>query len=498
MSLKPSKLRRQLRPIHVWAIALGCIVGLGSFVNPGKRFLPNSGVLGTAIAMVLGAMVMIIIAFNYAYMVPKYPKSGGEFTFTKACLGKFPAYICGWFLIAAYLSNVPMNSTAVPLIVDGLDGSMNILKWGFHYTIAGSKIYLGEILFVVFILIIFAFINMKGVKKAGVVQIILTLMLGLSVVALVIATIVSKEISLESIKPFWGFSKSEALIAYNSGEYTGIEAFSHHGIAGMTSAVLATFAIAPWAYVGFDTIPQVAEEFKFSYKKVSVIMIVAIVFGCFIYIANNTIAAIVLDNWPELILESETFPWLLLIAAEKLLGLPGKCLVGIAVSSAVLSGIMGFYLASSRLIYSMSRDGYLPRFFGTLDNQYGIPKNAIWFCLIVSLLGPFLGREALSWFVDMSAIGASIGYFFTCLSTLVTLKKDKDGTFFLKTMSILGILFSVAFVILQLIPIKGLSGVNFVKESYIMFYLWSGLGLLFYIIKEKYDIVIAENSETRK
>lgn len=115
-----------------------------------------------------------------------------------------------------------------------------------------------------------------------------------------------------------GIFKSEALIAYNSGEYTGIEAFSHHGIAGMTSAVLATFAIAPWAYVGFDTIPQVAEEFKFSYKKVSVIMIVAIVFGCFIYIANNTIAAIVLDNWPELILESETFPWLLLISCRKI------------------------------------------------------------------------------------------------------------------------------------------------------------------------------------
>lgn len=98
--------------MHVWSIAFGCIIGWGSFVNPGKKFLSNSGVAGTAIAMVLGALVMIIIAFSYVYMVPKYPKAGGEFTFTKECYGKVPAYVCGWFLVAAYLTNVPMNSTA--------------------------------------------------------------------------------------------------------------------------------------------------------------------------------------------------------------------------------------------------------------------------------------------------------------------------------------------------------------------------------------------------
>ena len=81
-------LRKQLSPMHVWAIAFGCVIGWGSFINPGKKFLPNSGVAGTAIAMVLGALVMMIIAFSYAYMVPKYPKAGGEFTFTKCASAK--------------------------------------------------------------------------------------------------------------------------------------------------------------------------------------------------------------------------------------------------------------------------------------------------------------------------------------------------------------------------------------------------------------------------
>lgn len=200
------QLQRQLSPTHVWAIALG-------------------------------ALVMIIIAFSYAYMVPKYPKTGGEFTFTKMCFGRNMAYVCGWFLVGAYLTNVPMNSTAIGLIVDGLDGSADILKWGLHYQVAGYDVWLGEMLLAMGILILFGILNILGVKKAGIVQTILAALLGISVVTLTIAALVSSKTSLANMAPWWGFHKSDAIV--------------------------------PWAYVGFDTIPQAAEEFKFSYKKVS-------------------------------------------------------------------------------------------------------------------------------------------------------------------------------------------------------------------------------------
>ena len=111
-------LKRQLTPMHVWAIAFGCVIGWGSFINPGKKFLTNSGVAGTAIAMILGALVMVIIAFSFAYMVPKYPRAGGEFTFTKNCFSKTMAFICGWFLVVAYLTTVPMNSTLLERLAD--------------------------------------------------------------------------------------------------------------------------------------------------------------------------------------------------------------------------------------------------------------------------------------------------------------------------------------------------------------------------------------------
>lgn len=471
-------LQRQLSPTHVWALAFGCIIGWGSFVNPGKKFLPHSGVAGTAIAMALGAVVMIIIACSYAYMIPKYPKAGGEFTFTKECFGKRMAFVCGWFLIAAYLTNVPMNSTAIGLIVDGLDGSADILKFGFHYTVAGFEIYFGEMVFASLILLLFGLLNIFGVKKAGIIQTVLSGLLVSSVFVLAVSALVSGKAQGINMKPIWGFDKESAMLAGATTE--NISDFAKGGTGGIISSVLATFAIAPWAYVGFDAIPQAAEEFKFSHKKVIGIMVVAILFGCFVYTTNNTVAAAALQNWPERVMAGE---WVLLVAAEQILGVFGKILIGTAVSCAVLSGIMGFYLASSRLMYSMAKDGYLPHVFGKIDSKYGTPKNAIIFCMIISLSGPILGREALGWFVDMSAIGASMGFFFTSASAVKKMRDDQDGNAGLKAAAVAGVAFSALFMLLQLVPIPGLNGVHFGKESYFMLLVWIAIGLSFYFTK---------------
>ena len=484
-------LKRQLSPTSVWALAFGCVIGWGSFINPGKKFLPNSGVYGTAIAMLLGALVMIIIAFSYAYMVPKYPKAGGEFTFTKNCFGKTMAFLCGWFLVVAYLTNVPMNSTAIPLIVDGLDGNANILQFGWHYTIAGQSVWMGETLFAILILLLFGFLNILGVKKAGFIQTVLAILLATCAFTLCVAGIASAKAKGINMQPVWGFDKKAAAAAGFNGTNdltAAVDRFANKGTSGIIAAILATFAIAPWAFVGFDTIPQAAEEFRFSYKKVMGIMVLAIGFGAFVYISNNTVAAAAQEYWPDRVMAGD---WVLLIAAEELLGTFGKVLIGVGVSCAVLSGIMGFYLASSRLMYSMSRDGYLPEWFGRVDEKHNTPRNAMLFCILVSLAGPILGREALGWFVDMSAIGASIGYFFTCAATLRTMRKDGDGSLRLKVLAVIGVCFSVAFMVLQLIPMEKVTGiqafasVHFGKESYIMLIIWVALGAAFYLKQRK-------------
>ena len=171
-----------------------------------------------------------------------------------------------------------------------------------------------------------------------------------------------------------------------------------------------------------------------------------------------------------------------------MLGVFGKILVGFGVASAVLSGMMGFYLASSRLMWSMAKDGYLPKVFASLDEKHQTPRNALIFCLIVSLVGPFLGREALGWFVDMSSIGASIGFFFTCLCAAREMRRDHDANTFKFICAITGCVFSVLFMVLQLIPIPGFESVHFVWQSYVMLGVWVALGVIFFFIQRKHNL----------
>ena len=186
--------------------------------------------------MVLGALVMIIIAFSYSYMIPKYPKADGEFTFAKACFGKNTAFLCGWFLVVAYLTNVPMNSTAIGLIVDGLDGGADLLKFGFHYSIAGFEIYLGEILLATSILLLFGYLNVIGVRKAAIVQSILSSLLIICVFTLFITSLISAKAQSINLHPIWGFDKQAAMAA-NATTAT-IDQFARKDIGGILSAFL--------------------------------------------------------------------------------------------------------------------------------------------------------------------------------------------------------------------------------------------------------------------
>ena len=73
-----SKLKKNLSPVNVWALALGSIIGWGAFVMPGNLFLNSAGPLGTAIGMIIGALIMSVIVISYGYMVEKFPVAGGE------------------------------------------------------------------------------------------------------------------------------------------------------------------------------------------------------------------------------------------------------------------------------------------------------------------------------------------------------------------------------------------------------------------------------------
>ncbi|MBP5207742.1 MAG: APC family permease, partial [Clostridia bacterium] len=458
------KLEKKLSPLNVWSLALGCIIGWGAFVMPGNTFLGKAGPLGTAVAMGIAALIMIIIAFNYNFMINRYPVAGGEFTYTQQAFGKKHAFICSWFLGLSYLAIVPLNGTALALI--GRNLLNNVFQIGFHYNVAGYDIYFGEILLAVAALVLFAFLSIRGVKFTGVFQTALVFALVGGVLIITAAAILNPGVSFSNLSP---------------GFYPG-----NSSLAG----VLAVVAVAPWAFVGFDTIPQAAEEFRFSARKTKIIMVLSILFGAAVYVVLNTVTAAVIpegyENWAAYIDDIPNLSGLLSLptfhAGYQLLGTAGVVFLGIAVLGAILSGIIGFYMATSRLLYSMAKEKVLPAWFGKLHGKYKTPANAILFVLFVALIAPFFGRTALGWIVDMSSIGAAIGYGYTSLAALRFAKKENNK--WIMATGIIGVIMALAFIVLLLVPIP-MFNCSLGKESYICLAVWIVLGVIFYFTAKK-------------
>lgn len=464
---KELKLEKKLSPVNVWALALGCIIGWGAFVMPGNTFLGKAGPLGTAIAMLLAAGIMIVIAFNYNFMINHFPIAGGEFTYTQKAFNQNHAFICSWFLGLSYLAIVPLNGTALALI--GRNLLNNIFQVGFHYNVAGYDIYLGEIILAVVALVVFAILSIRGVKFTGVFQTVLVFALVAGVVIVAVAACISAKASFSQLKL----------------------AFYPNGAPGAKiGGVLAVVAVAPWAFVGFDTIPQAAEEFQFSHKKTKLIMIVSIVFGAAVYTILNTVTAMVVPQgyatWAEYIDDLPNLEGLISLptfnAAHELLGTAGLVFLGVAVLAAILSGIIGFYMATSRLLYSMAQEKVLPSWFGKLHTKYKTPANAILFVMVIALIAPFFGRTALGWIVDMSSLGAAIGYGYTSAAACRFARKENNKA--IQITGVIGTILAIVFMVLLLVPIP-MFNCSLGKESYICLVIWIVIGVIFYFTSRR-------------
>lgn len=124
---------------------------------PGTTFLPKAGPLGTVIGMAIGAIVMAVIAVNYSYMMRRYRSTGGTFTFALKMFGCDHGFLSAWFMILSYMSILWANMTAIALVARNLFGGA--LMQGYLYTIAGYKIYIGEIIAELAVLALFGIVS---------------------------------------------------------------------------------------------------------------------------------------------------------------------------------------------------------------------------------------------------------------------------------------------------------------------------------------------------
>lgn len=377
-------LQKNLKPSWVFSVALGSAVGWGAFVLP-YSWVESSGVLSTITGFIIGASLVSVVAICYGKAVQHLPVTGGGVVYAYASAGKIHALIAGWSLILGYIGIVALNASAVALVFRSL--LPQISQTIELYEFSGWTIYLPEVLISLVFLVLFSFINIRGSKFSGAFQWFAVLMMFSSVALILISCLVLAITDNFNLAP--PNSPSISL-----------------------TGVMTIVAFAPWAFVGFDGVPQLGGELNFSPKKVLLLLIAAIMAATFIYIAMTLSTAISLQGIHENI---DDRPWPVATAIGSLLGQLGLILLSVSVTAGVLTGLNGFFASSSRVILSMARASMLPQWFGRLDPRFGTPRNAVLFVMAVSAVTPWFGRSTLSWVVDMTSVGIAIAYFYVCL-----------------------------------------------------------------------------------
>lgn len=441
---------KKLSPLGVWGLAIGAMIGWGCFVMPGDQLLPDAGPIGATIGLILGACMIVIISFSYSYLISKYPVSGGEFVYADTAFGKTHAFLCGWFISIAYWALIPMNGTAVGLVARYLvPGPLQAVKL---YEIAGWPVYLGELIVCIAAIVIIGFVNMRGVEAAGWFQTAVALGLVGSMLVIAAAVLMGGP-DWSNLKPYFAEGKSEL------------------------ASVFAIASLAPWAFVGFDCIPQASEEYSFSNKKTKALLISSISVAALMYMIAN-IATAVVEPWELFIAENSDWPTG--AAIEQLIGTFGLILLAIAMLCGIVSGLNAFYLAGSRLLYSMAIAEAIPAPFGKLDPKYKVPRFGILFMMILAIIAPFFGRQVLSWLVDMTAVGADMGFTYTTASAFVIARRNGDKK--QAAISFVGLCFAIFFICLLVLPFSP----GFLSpQAWAFLIVWLVLGAIFFLVKRK-------------
>ena len=139
--------------LGAFALSIGTAIGWGSFVIIGSSYVKQAGPLGSIIALVVGMLIMAIVAYNYNYMMNKYQDGGGIYSFAKHTIGNDHAFLIAWFLFITYSAILWANASSFALFARYIFGGT--FQFGFHYTLGGYDIWLGEILLSSFFICLF-------------------------------------------------------------------------------------------------------------------------------------------------------------------------------------------------------------------------------------------------------------------------------------------------------------------------------------------------------
>ena len=451
--MEDSKFERVLSKKDIFAIAFGAMIGWGWVVMAGD-WIKGAGTLGSIMAFIIGGIMVLFVGLTYAELTAAMPQCGGEHVFSLRALGKNGSFVCTWAIILGYVGVVAFEACAFPTVIQYI--CPGFLK-GYMYTIAGFDIYASWVAVGVVASIIITIINYFGAKSAAKLQTILTISIAAIGVALVAASGFSGNI--ENTKPLFT-----------------------DGVGGILTVTVMT----PFMFVGFDVIPQAAEEINVPFKKIGKIMILSIVMAVIWYIMIIIAVSMVMTKSQ---LDTST-----LVTADAM----KNAFFGseMAAKVVIIGGMAGivtswnsFFMGGSRAIYSLAESKMLPGFLAKLHPKYKTPTNAILLIGVISVVAPFFGRAMMIWLTDAGSFGVVVAYVLVSMSFLVLRFREPDmiRPYKVKCGKIIGGIAVLLSGFMMLLYFPGMPS-GLVKEELIMVGAWTVLGIIFYsIAKLKYS-----------
>lgn len=428
----------------VLILAFSTMIGWG-WVSLTGTWVCQGGAVGASIAFALGALLCIFVGLTYCELTPMLPYAGGELVFSYKAMGYHASWFTGWMITFAYVGVAAWEG---PALATAIDYIVTIPRIGYMYTIAGFDVYASWLIIPAIVGGLLVYINFKGIAISAKFQAIVTLILGMGGIGFAISSVLCGDVS--NIKP---------LVTDSSGVFT---------------VVLAV----PAMFVGFDVIPQAAEEMNLPMKRIPRAIIFSICLAAAWYIVMILSAAL---SAPADVLKANGLSVVNAITFSTGRDIAGKIIIVTAVMG-ILSSWNGFIIGATRVLYSMGRAQMLPAIFGMLHKKYQTPFFSILFIGLITIITPFLGKNSLGWFVDASSFGTVIAYGMVAISFVLLRIKEPDiiRPFKVKNgilIGIIAILISLFFISLYL-PI-GSSSLSFIE--WVIVLVWSGVGVCFYI-----------------
>ena len=380
---------RVIRRKETLALSFGAMIGW-SWVALTGNWIDSAGSIGAILAFVFGGVVVIFVGFTYAELASAMPQAGGEHVYSHRALGSTASFICTWAILLGYVSVVAFEAVALPTVADYLVPGFSR---GYLWTVAGWDVNATWVLVGVVAAVVITAINILGIRTAARLQVLATTL-----------------ILLVGLMLFGG--------SLFNGDATNLEPLFNDGARGLLGVLI----MVPFMFVGFDVIPQSAEEIDVPFPEIGKLLMLSIALAVAWYVAMIWAVSTGLGETARQASELPTAD-----ATAALFGgaWAGKLLV-IAGIGGILTSWNAFLIGGSRAIYALARAGQLPGALGRLHPRYNTPHNALLLIGGLSVIAPLFGRPALVWLVDAGGLGIVVAYAFVAWSFLVLRRNEPD------------------------------------------------------------------------